>query len=487
MTQRLGLISVIFIGMAVSALALIIQPLWFAVVVSIALLWLIITRYPEIGLLLILVATSSIVFENKLPLIPIGIGSLHIPDVILLWLFLILSVRMMAGRGFQIVFTPLNTPIMMFYFALVLSTFYGALRGTVDLQGGIRAIRVVTYYLTFFLVVNLVQTKPKVLRLLHGINFLGIFIALAMLTQAYLGSEIELLPGRVEELQSMGATFSGVTRILPPGQSILLAVFILQTIRYVLASDKTGRRWIRILIWFVLLIALIVTFTRTFWVQILIGMGLLYLFISPTEQQRMIRFGMILILLFIFLVSYLVTFPEMKLSQIFMASYHRFQTVFQTSTIEEPSLQWRTIENGYGFAQFIFHPVWGLGLGARYRPFDPRLDDFGSDWDARKYMHNGHLWILVQGGLISYLCFLWLSYVFIKRSIKLIRHIEFGFKPYALGFLIIYIVNLIGAFVNPVYFQWYWTPLFGIILGLNETFYIMSDQSEFADKVRDTF
>ena len=44
---------------------------------------------PEIGLLGILIFTSTIIFENRLPLISIGVGSLHIPDLLLLWLLVL--------------------------------------------------------------------------------------------------------------------------------------------------------------------------------------------------------------------------------------------------------------------------------------------------------------------------------------------------------------------------------------------------------------
>lgn len=57
-------------------------------------------KRPQIALLGITIATSSVVFEGGLPLIPIGIGSLHIPDGILLALLGLIILRWL-NDGFE--------------------------------------------------------------------------------------------------------------------------------------------------------------------------------------------------------------------------------------------------------------------------------------------------------------------------------------------------------------------------------------------------
>lgn len=435
---------------------------------TVGVLLILILRYPEIGLISILVTTSSIIFENKLPLIPIGIGSFHVPDVILLGLLLLVGVRLLAEKNFNIVLSPLNTPIILFFLAMVFATLYGIFQGTVDFQSGFRSIRVITYYLTFFVVINLVREKEQVTRLCMGLSMLGVVIALAMLAQAVVGQKFEFLPGRVEELANQEPSASGVTRILPPGQSIILSMVIVQSI-LVVAIGHSLKKWQTITLWFILAAALLVTFTRTFWLQLLFGMGVTFYFLKREEKNKMIRYSLGLLLLGILFGLYLITFPSLSISKVWRASLLRFNTLFSTATFEESSLQWRKIENEYGIEQVYTHPLWGLGLGARYRPFDPRLDDLSSEWDARKYMHNAHLWMLVQGGLVCYLLFLWLSYSYVKNSLKEIPSVRDPFlRTYYLGFVITFISCFLGAFFSPMFFQWYWTPFFGIMMGVCE-------------------
>ena len=80
-------------GLLLSAASLWFSPLWTLGALAMGGLILATFKRPEIALLGILIATSSIVFENRLPLIPIGIGSLHIPDVILLALLGLIALR----------------------------------------------------------------------------------------------------------------------------------------------------------------------------------------------------------------------------------------------------------------------------------------------------------------------------------------------------------------------------------------------------------
>jgi hypothetical protein len=37
-----------------------------------------------------------------------------------------------------------------------------------------------------------------------------------------------------------------------------------------------------------------------------------------------------------------------------------------------------------------------------------------------------------------------------------------------LGFTLVYLAVLLAAVVNSPFMQWFWTPVFGIIMGINE-------------------
>jgi len=151
------------------------------------------------------------------------------------------------------------------------------------------------------------------------------------------------------------------------------------------------------------------------------------------------------------------------------ASFDRLATLGSQRTLSEDSLQWRYVENEYALRQIASHPLLGLGLGARYRPFDPRIDYRGMNWDARGFIHNGHLAILLASGLPGYLCLMWLSLAFLIRGFRYWRCISNSqMRGIVLGFTLAYLGVLISAVVGSPFTSWSWTPLIGIMMGVNE-------------------
>jgi len=153
-------------------------------------------------------------------------------------------------------------------------------------------------------------------------------------------------------------------------------------------------------------------------------------------------------------------------------SFERLGTVASSGTLQEDSLQDRGLEMEYALPQIVTHPLLGLGFGARYRPWDPRLDwkaAGGSGYDGRAYIHNGHLWILLKSGFLGYLCLVWLSLVFLLRGFRNWWSVfDPQMRSVVLGFSLTYLAVLIGAVVNPMLMQWFWTPIIGIMMGISE-------------------
>lgn len=461
------------IGLLLGAAALWFSPLWMLGALAGGFLVLVAVQRPEIGLLGIMIATSSIVFEERLPLIPIGIGSLHIPDVILLALFGLIILRWLVEPDFKIIRTPLDWPLLTFYGAALLSTFIAILQSSVEFNVGLREIRVVTYYLTFFAVTNLVREDRQLILLLRGLFLLATIVAVAMIALFLLGESLYLLPGRVETLQTQATVYSGITRILPPGQSLIVVAFIATTVTLVLDKFRPTNM-LRFLQWGLLGLAVVLTFNRSFWVGVSLALFLLAYLVRRQDRQRLIGWSLIVIFLAAIIVLPAFDQPESQAARLMRASFERLATLVSTKTIgaQESTWRWRYFEYEHAFPQIMSHPLIGLGLGARYRPWDPRLDwkaPDGSGFDGRAYIHNGHLWILLKSGLLGYLCLLWLSLAFLVRGFEYWRRIpDRQMRGAVLGFTLTYIGVLIGAVVNPMFMQWFWTPVIGIMMGINE-------------------
>ena len=103
-----------------------------------------------------------------------------------------------------------------------------------------------------------------------------LLLLLLYLSQFMIGHTLPFLPGRVEALETQGITYTDVTRILPPGQSIVMVAFI--TLTYILVLDHTRYLNIISLIqWSLLGLAVLISFTRSFWVQAFIAILLIFL------------------------------------------------------------------------------------------------------------------------------------------------------------------------------------------------------------------
>lgn len=425
-----------------------------------------ILKRPEIALLGILVATSSIIFENRLPLIPIGVGSLHVPDILLLGSLGLIVVRALVEPGFKLIRTPLDWPLLIFYGAIVLTAAAAILRSSVDAQPTIRAIRIVTYYLIFFAVTNLVREKRQLYFLLNGFFVLATIVAGAMIAQFLVGNVVNLLPGRVETLATQGTGYAGITRILPPGQSLVLVAFIVTTT--ILVIDRFRLISLLNLAQCGLLGgALVLTFSRAFWVATVLALFLLTCLTTEQDRKRLVSLSMIVLFLATLILAPAFYGPDSALSRLAEAAYARFSTLTTNDTLAEGSLQFRYVENRHAFRQIVAHPLLGIGLGARYRPWDTRLD--GEEFDGRAYIHNGHLWILMESGLFGYLGLAWLSSVFLFRGFKF-WHIMANaqMRGATLGFTLTYLGVLFAAIVSPIFMQWFWTPVIGLMMGLNE-------------------
>ena len=102
-------------------------------------------------------------------------------------------------------------------------------------------------------------------------------------------------------------------------------------------------------------------------------------------------------------------------------------------------------------------------------------------WDATRYIHNGHLWILLDAGLFGYLAFMVLSFTFLIRGFRYWRTIASGrLKGVVLGFTLVYLACLISAVTVPTFTVWGWTPVIGITMGINEVILMRSKQAVYA-------
>lgn len=456
-------------GLVLGGLALRLSPVWVLAGLAGLLGVLALLKRPEFAVLGILVATSSIIYEGRLPLLPIGVGSLHVPDVLLLSMLGLILVRRLVEPDFEIIRTPLDWPILTFYGIALLATFMALSQSTISFNDGFRAIRFVTYYLTFFVITNLVRTEDQLRLLVRGFFFLATLVAVVMVAQFVVGESVSLLPGRVETLETQGQRYTGITRVIPPGRSLVVVGFIALTAILVQERLTVSSLW-HALQWGLLGTGLTLLFFRTFWVATAVSLLLLAFVAGSDGRRRLMLWSVAIGVAGFIIVLPFAAQPDSRIGGLIYSTVERAATLGDAETVEEGSLEWRYIENGYAFHQIASAPILGLGLGSRYRPLDLRLDSRPDEWDARKYIHNGHLWILVKTGMLGWSAFLWMSVTFLVRGFSLWRT-QPAWRGTALGFTLAYTGLLIAALLLPIFTDWPWIPVIGSMLGVNEVIF----------------
>jgi hypothetical protein len=381
-------------------------------------------------------------------------------------------IRPTAKPDLKFIHTPLDWPLSLFFALSLFSTGIAIFQSSVDLDAAKWGLRVVFYYFTFFIVTNLVRERRQLNFLLNGIFCLATFVAAAMVVQFLVGEAVHLTPGRVESLYTRGTAFKHVTRVLPPGISVIIVSFM--PILCILVLENSQRlKLLKVFQWGLLGMGLLITFLRSYWAVLILAVLCQVRLFRAANRRRFVRWGFVVVssTAMILFILYYFSDPNSRVSRLVDASTDRILTLVTYDTFEggDDSVTWRRIENGYAVSAIVSHPLIGLGIGARYRPWDPRLDDVRALHDGRKFLHNGHLWVMLQSGLLGYLSLMWLSLAFLMRGFRYWRSIaNERMRGVVLGFTLAYLAILIAAVVNSTFTEWNWTPLIGIMMGINE-------------------
>lgn len=468
------LLAAILLGLAIGYGSLEFTPTAVVGLLVVFLLLFIALKRPEIALVGILVLTSSILFEDQMPRISFGI-SLHLSDILLLGMLGLTLIRFLVEKKFTRVRTPLDAPLLILIGITIISTLIAIFQLSVDPELARRLIRVFSYYLTFFIVTQLVRETYQLKSLLICILLIAVVVAMAMVAQFILGSSVQILPGRVEALVTQDTTFDDITRILPPGWSTVMISFM--GVVCLLAFEKSSLRTSFYLLLLLLFgLALVLTFLRSFW-SALIGATLILIYLlRGRERFRFLTRIFTLVILVTIIILIVMVDPESRPARLTYAFVDRLTTLGETETFQSgDTLNGRIIENQYAYNAIAEHPLIGLGAGTPYRPLDFRLDYRTADGrvvSGRSFIHNGYLRILLQSGILGFLTLVWISGTFLYRGVKFWRTLtNEQMKAIVMGNLLVYLAVLIAAVANASFTQWRWTPLLGMMFGVNEVIY----------------
>ncbi|MBN1230779.1 MAG: O-antigen ligase family protein [Anaerolineales bacterium] len=496
-----GLLGIVIGGSVYISIKLpILPPYWFLAVFAGIILMAITPKRPDLVLLSIIFITSSIVNGTRIPSIDLGLRFFAY-DLLVAALLgtVILKLLSINNKGEKKFFsTPLDIPLILFWAYALMATYVGFLKETGEpffmnfftylldppafVSRAIPEIRVVTIYLLFFGITNLLTEKKMLKTVVNGIFFLAILSAGVLILSEVFNVTIPFMDAKVSVLETEGQTFFGISRILSfTGEAIIL-ISLVTKIAILLTDTERIPSVIDIFQLAVFATGVFITFHRNFYIAMGIAVLLIIAQVSEKGRSRLFNWSLILVIIFIAFTIFSIVFPTNTFSHMTYAIFERFASFFEAQTYEAGqygTLRARDVEYQFAFPKIVQNPLTGLGLGANYRPrLDPAIEPLGDGLPEEiDYMHNAHVWIMTKTGIVGYVIFMTFMIMFIVRGFKNWRKVnDLSLRGVYLGFTMMMVGINFAAIVNPIFMTWYWAPLLGTMFGVNETILLLNNK-----------
>jgi len=395
----------IFLGMAAAVL-----PWWLVMGALIAPTCMILgLAIPEMGIAIMLILVCGLVPAGMSPNIPVGAGSVKIPELMI-----------MAFAAWSVFRMTTQPPLGQYWKWLIP---VGLLLGLTITAAGVsygmfgtpkkEVLAEARQYISWLLVVPiiaLIQTEKQLDRFLKGIVFVGCFVAFAALLQFVLGRPI-VEGARVEDLVTLNKAADVSRSIVGPGN-----YFLIFSILFLLARMMT-----RSLSWAIamplmgwLLAGLIVNFGRGLWVATFGGALLLafWLFRWRGVWRVAIAGSVGLVLSLGVLAAYKPNIIE--------AAYDRLISTGGESLERNTTLGWRLEETNAALKKISQYPITGVGIGTAYKPANPMNGMFITEHDEvlTRYIHNGYIGSWLKFGILGPIVILFLIVGVFRRALR---------------------------------------------------------------------
>lgn len=430
-------------------------------------LWAVTVR-PELGVLAVLAYTSTVVDSELMPLVSVGVGSLHLADLLLAWLLAVLAWRVLVTRTLRLVPTPFDLAILVLVAVAALSTLWAAADGSAPFRTAVRDLRPMVYYLLFFPAVHLVRTPAAVARLWLGVLVLAVLTAGSSLLQAAVGPDLALLPGRVEDLYTAGTTHDGIVRAIPPGASLMLLGAVLTGTAMAWGEGGADTRR-KLALLGLLAVGLILTYTRMLWVATALGLLGAWLMVGTGRRARLTRRLLTGAALGAALGgSVLLAAPDSGAGRAVGAILDRFGTLFDSALYSRgdrdvATLEYRAIDIEYALPHLMPPSLLGIGLGTPFRPCLPIDSESGCAHPT--YVHNGPVAVLMKLGLLGFGALAWLTVAAVSRGL---RRWHSAATPWGhilvLGCTLAFGAVMAATMLEPYVLLWPWTPVLALML-----------------------
>ncbi|MFO7535127.1 MAG: O-antigen ligase family protein [Kiritimatiellia bacterium] len=413
-------------------------------------------RNQRYGPPLVLACTCFISFYSKLPKIPIG--SIHLPDMLLLYLVALYAWSLLKGR---LIYhnTLLARTFLLFLAFSSLSFIYGVVAVGANAFEAMREFKVVLYYGLFIMVSSSCTRLADVKWLMVVCFGIGMVSALTLVIGGILNPPSP--DARAEDVYYGIAGLAG-------GKGILLIYWCLCCCFALLVVDRT--RLIYLAAMGIYLLFFILKFHRHMYMSIALAALLTGLFAFRRYRQKM---GRILGLTFVLLLltASMIAWGPPVLGRYVELSWKRLQSLQGIESTE--TVTYRLLENQYAWIAIKHSPLVGIGYANGYRPAI-----YGPKDNLATFIHNGYLWILVKSGFLGFMAFLALFYLFLKQAMASWARMTDGiFRGIILGSAVCILGLLLANMSAPYFMQDWEVAAIGILFGITEAAVRISRQA----------
>jgi O-antigen ligase len=441
----------------------------FALLAGIAFLW-VGLRWPEMAILTVIGINSGIVDTEAIPWLSMGPITLHISDLLLIFLLALIFLRAMSQPGFRLYGSPLAIPLLLFFLALVISVGNAVVFQGVGANDALRLARFVTYWLIFFPVIELVRDEKTLRNLIKGLWILAAILFVGTLFPNVLDS-VHLLPVRttgISEIVTETAQNENI-RLYTYGERMFFV--LIPTAAALIALSKRRQFWTGLML-AALLFWLFRSFQRNYLLAILLSLGLLIMVIRPPDALRFGRRVLPMLLLVVALIFVVLMVQPGQIRVELDAWSARLESMVGGTGQVDPNLEYRLVENRYAIQQIEAHPIFGIGLRNNYRPLMMyETPSTGLTW----FMHNAYLWIWLMMGLVGLVPFLILCAMYVIRTFRHYRDIhDDELRAIYLGFGVAFVGTLVSNTVAPNFIQHWSLLIYPTMMGINEVIYRLS-------------
>jgi len=357
---------------------------------------------------------------------------------------LIAFYRFHVDRPRRLPRSPVTLPLTLFLIAIAISFAFRWRAYTLEPRGPFpfrdtyNSVRPLFLYVMYFIFLYGIQTERQLKRILVTVLACSAIVGVLMVVQYFVGPNVKIFFGRVEELQEEGTV---VTRSIPPGLQIILIYFPLTV--YLAAKAPLRKSMWYILLAMALGLGIFFSLTRNFWITSGLAVIIMAAVVRKAIGSRIILYGLAVIGLALSMSLVLGSKGVLRGQGFAGSMYQRFLSAFNVKT--EKTMGGRLKENRQTWNQIKRHWLFGLGAGV------PIRYTYGTDYmgqftiQPRPWIHNSYLEIWALYGLLGIGALLWTEIAFALRCLHIYKRARDEFTR-AVG--VSFFAGLIGLLIR---------------------------------------